>query len=142
LARFSPGDSLHRHSLHRLDTLDCGFKDGRDGEVSRTIVDGRFSRVTTTGTPGFRRSEVAGEVYNKNRPQGLRSFGGRTGKRGLLGGKLAGHGGAGSDGEVGGGDGGHFTRWVALSCVEGCRNDGRDGLVRSFISNPHHGLSQ
>ena len=31
LARDSPGDSLHGHSLHRLDTLDCGLERGRAG---------------------------------------------------------------------------------------------------------------
>jgi hypothetical protein len=52
LARDSPGDSLHGHSLHRLDTLDCGLERGRGGKVSETIDDARVS--SRHGPPGPR----------------------------------------------------------------------------------------
>jgi hypothetical protein len=53
LARDSPGDSLHGHSLHRLDTLDCGLERGRAGVRSaRRSTTRAFPRVT--GPPGPR----------------------------------------------------------------------------------------
>ncbi len=94
--------------------------DGR-GKVSETIDDARVS--SRHGPPGPRGFQTVphGSLWRvkfttKNRHAVVTRAAERTGKRGLLGGELAGHGGAGSDGEVGGDDGGHDTRWVALSC--------------------------
>jgi hypothetical protein len=134
---FSPGNHLLlAHSLHRHGALDCCRVGNRGTAVSprsrvareaRDIERGsRFDRLRSPSS----RSRRADEIVGFTGAMGLALA--RTGKRGAAGGDLArGHLDGGSDGEVGGDDGGHFCccvvcvkRGVCASMTRGPRSRG------------------
>jgi len=133
----APGNHLLlAHSLHRHGALDCCRVGNRGTAVSprsrvareaRDIERGsRFDRLRSPSS----RSRCADEIVGFTGAMGLALA--RTGKRGAAGGDLArGHLDGGSDGEVGGDDGGHFCccvvcvkRGVCASMTRGPRSRG------------------